>query len=149
MDGAGAGIVLFWLSLALLLLLPDRLGQLYRSPVSDNKYLYFYPGLCTVSSCCHVSGVLSPHLTSPVVLVLFDPVSPVSPPSPSPPVAITVTVDDVPGRPQLAVPGLHPGADDERLGGHEKRLPYILVAVSCNINLSHLTSHNAQLLESL
>ena len=80
-------------------------------------------------------------LVSPVVLVLIDPVQPV--PAPSPPVAITVTVDDVPGRPQLAVRGLHPGADDERLGGDEERPSDILVTVPCNIDLSHLTSHKA------
>ena len=43
-DGAGATAahtVGLRLSPALRLLLPDRLGQLYRSPVSDNKYLYF------------------------------------------------------------------------------------------------------------
>ena len=66
----------------------------------------------------HLPTSPSPNLPiSPVVLVLFDPVQPVS--APAPPVAITVTVDDVPGRPQLAVRGLHPGADDERLGGDE------------------------------
>ena len=115
MNGAAADTETIRLSPALLLLLPDGLGQVYRSPVSDKKYLLLYKVsscICTAASHNHVSVVVSP-----VVLVLFDPVQPVS--APAPPVAITVTVDDVPGRPQLAVRGLHPGADDERLGGDE------------------------------
>ena len=81
-------------------------------------------------------------VVSPVVLVPSDPVYPVSPPStsyPSPPVPVTVTVDDVPGRPQLAVRGLHPGADDQGLGGDGERPAYILVTVACNRDLTPRT----------
>ena len=81
-------------------------------------------------------------VVSPVVLVPSDPVYPVSPPStsyPSPPVPVTVTVDDVPGRPQLAVRGLHPGADDQGLGGDGERSAYILVTVACNKDLTPRT----------
>ena len=77
-------------------------------------------------------------VVSPVVLVPSDPVYPVSPHS-APPVPVTVTVDDVPGRPQLAVRGLHPGADDQGLGGDGERSAYILVTVACNRDLTPRT----------
>ena len=133
MNGAAADTETIRLSPALLLLLPDGLGQVYRSPVSDKKYLLSYKVsscICTAASHNHVSVVVSP-----VVLVLFNPVQPVSPPSPSPAVPITVAVDDVPGRPQLllellAVRGLHPRADDERPGGHIERPAHVLVIVA-------------------
>ena len=48
-------------------------------------------------------------------------------PNSAPPVPVAVAVDDVAGL-QLGV-RLHPGADDQWLGGDVLRLSYILVAV--------------------